>query len=172
MAIAVILTASCALSSADDVFPVLTVCEALSDLSRYHGQTVIVVGRLSYTEEGSWLDEECGLKVKNGGRAFPPAISTTFAKSELGPPPAKPQELVIDKIVLQRKLQIVKRTTRLKVLRKDHYSDQWAVVFGRLETQLPRVLGPGITTNGFGHQSGAPAQLVWPENGWISLSDR
>jgi hypothetical protein len=40
---------------------VLTVCEALNDLSRYNGKTVVLVGKFASTSEGAWLSEDCGL---------------------------------------------------------------------------------------------------------------
>jgi hypothetical protein len=70
-------TAMHTIVSASDVMPpVLTVCEVLSDLQRYQGKLVVVVGRSGATSEGSWLDQECGFKVVRNGREFPGSIST------------------------------------------------------------------------------------------------
>jgi hypothetical protein len=148
--------------------PVLTVCEVLSDLQRYDGQSVVVVGRSSFTEEGSWLDEECGLKVVNDGREFPASISTAYAASEFAAPPPKPSGFRWNKRILQQKLETVQRTTHLRVLKDINYSDQWLCVFGRLETRLPRQVSFGYT-NGFGHLSAAPAQLISPKDGFLRL---
>src|ERR1019366_6710591 len=77
--------------------PVLTVCEALSDLERYTGKSVIVVGRTTSTDEGSWLDESCGLKVVRGDREFEAVISTTYIVSESAAPPTLPNGFRWDK---------------------------------------------------------------------------
>ena len=39
------------LTAATDDVPVLTVCEALKDVQRFEGKSVIVVGRVSFTGE-------------------------------------------------------------------------------------------------------------------------
>ncbi len=50
-----------------EALPVITVCEALEDLSRYNGKSVVIVGRSSYTNEGSWLTEDCKHKIVTEG---------------------------------------------------------------------------------------------------------
>jgi hypothetical protein len=160
-------------ASADDgAPPVLTVCEALSDLQKYEGRSVIVAGRFSSTEEGSWLDEECGRKVVNGGREFPAAISLAYVVSEFAAPPPIPPGFKWQMPVLLQKLEQVRATTGLRVIKAAHYSDKWMAVFGRLETHLPRQIRPNATTNGFGHLSSAPAQLISPKDGYRRLSAR
>ncbi len=146
----------------------LTVCEVLSDLQRYEGRSVIVVGRSSSSDEGVWLEEECGIKVVNGGREFSPSISLAYVANEFAPPPEKPRGFKWDKRLLQQKLQKVTQTTQLQVLKKIHYTDHWLAVFGRLETKLPQKVGLGYTY-GFGHQSESPAQLIAPRDGFLYL---
>jgi len=109
--------------AAGEAPPVLTVCELLSDLQRYEGQSVIAVGRSSSTEEGGWLDEECGLKIVKGGREFPASISPAYVASEFSAPPQKPHGFKWDTRLLQQKLEQVKRTTRLRVLKDIHSID-------------------------------------------------
>jgi len=156
-------------TAAPDEVPVLTVCEALNDLQRFEGKSVIIVGRFSSTDEGSWLGEDCGLKVVNGGREFQPSISISYAVSDFSPPPKKSSGFKWDERLLQQKLEQVKRTTSLRVYKEINYSDQWLAIFGRLETELPRKLNMGNGrygyTTGFGHLSAAPAQLVSPDDG-------
>jgi hypothetical protein len=124
---------------------------------------VVVVGRFSFTDEGSWLDETCELKVVAGGRDFKASISTSYTASDFDAPPQKPSGFVWDERLLQQKLKQVKQTTRLR------HSDQWRAIFGRLETHLPRRVSIGNGrygyTSGFGHLSAAPAQLVSPTDG-------
>lgn len=63
----------------DDAPPVITVCEALTDLQRYQGKDAIIVGKSVQTMEGHWLGAECGFKVKNGGREFETSISIGYS---------------------------------------------------------------------------------------------
>lgn len=154
--------------------PLLTVCEAVEDLKRYAGKTVIVVGRYSESEEGAWLSEECGLRIRNGGLDFRPSISTTYVLSDFAPPPSLPAGFKWDEPAMRQKLQQVMRTTELQVLEEG--GDRWVAMFGRLETELARNsrIGDGGYSDriGFGHLSGAPAQLVGPERGLYPLAVR
>ncbi len=164
----VVLFAACRLSrAADDQPPVLTVCEALTYPDRYDGKSVVIVGRSSGTSEGSWLVEDCGLKVMRAEREFPPIVSTAYAESEFEPPPDLPNNFKWNRRLLQAKLDEVKKTTQLR-----SPTDIWAAVFGRLETKLPHDTFFGEITGGFGHLSGAPAQLVWRMKGFLTLKSR
>ncbi|HEY4364856.1 MAG TPA: hypothetical protein VGN17_28085 [Bryobacteraceae bacterium] len=155
--------------AAADTLPVLTLCEALSNLSKFDGKQVIVVGRLSSTFEGAWLAEDCGLKIVNADREFPPVISLAYAVGEVAPPPSLPDGFKWDKALLRQKLDLVRRTTRLR--RRDH--DHWYAVAGRLETHLPQdiKLGNGRIAQftGFGHLNGSPAQMIASSGGSIKL---
>ena len=168
-----VLLAGSVTAAPDDV-PVLTVCEALNDLPRFDGKSVIVVGRYGASDEGSWLNEDCGLKIVNGGQEFKPLISISYPISEFAAPPQRPSGFKWDERLLQEKLEQVKRTTSLRVYKELNYSDQWFAIFGRLETQLPRKVSIGNGrdgyTTGFGHLSGAPAQLVSPTDGYHPLN--
>jgi hypothetical protein len=159
-------------STSDDPLPVLTVCEVLSDLPRYEGTTVIVVGRVSSSMEGIWLDEECGIKVLNGDREFQPSIWLAWGVDYLAPPPQMPRGFRWNKSLLRQKLEQVKRTTRLRVY-KGAKGDEWLALFGRLETRLPRRIKIGEDrygyADGFGHEASSPAQLVAPASGYLHL---
>jgi hypothetical protein len=128
-------------------------------MQRFDGKTVIVVGRSAFTDEGSWLSEECEQQIVAGGREFRPLISTSYSVSRVAPPPQKPKGFAWDERVLQQKLEQLKRTTSLRVYKELNYTDQWRAVFGRLETQPP----------GFGHLGAAPAQLISPADGSRAL---
>ena len=147
--------------------PVLTVCQALREPGRYAGQNVIVVGRSVGTDEGSWLDENCGLKLLIQGRSFSATISTAYAASDFAPPPQLPEGFKWDKSLLRQALAEVRKTTRLD------RGTRWDAVYGRLETTVPRIvtLGNGqvYSTFGYGHLSAAPAQLIFPVNGFRRL---
>ena len=111
--------------------PVLTVCEVLSDLSRYDGKLVIVVGRSVRTSEGSWLDEECSAKLSINGRDWPNAISTTYNPSWSPPPPPKPRDFNWSRPLLQDKLKQVRKTTQLRIYhRRGWFDDHWYAAFG------------------------------------------
>lgn len=165
-------------SAFDDKPPVITVCEALTDLQRYEAKVVVVVGRYSHTDEGAWLDAKCGFTVKNGGREFPDAsISVSYVTSDFDPPPRKPSGFSWDRTLLLKTLRQITNTTNVPVLKENNYTDQWMAVFGRLETHLPRKMHlvdrfgkeSDAYTPGFGHLSGSPAQLISPGDGYFEL---
>jgi hypothetical protein len=166
-----VLFANSLLVASDDV-PVLTVCEVLNNLEHYEGRTVIVVGRSTGTFEGSWLDEDCGMKVVRAEHEFRATISIAYSTGDFAPPPELPEGFRWDKNILQQKLSLVKRTTKIRT-HKHEDSDVWLAVFGRLETGLPRKVNIGKGrygyTSGFGHLSGSPAQLVFPADGTVRL---
>lgn len=160
-------------SAASANIPVLTVCEALSDADKYEGKSVIIVGRTASTDEGVWLTEDCGLKVVRGDREFGAQISTVYSESDFAPPPRLPDGFKWDKRLLHQKLTQIKQTTELHTYKDRKYNEHWYAMFGRLETRLPRRLSRGNNikayTNGFGHLSESPAQLVSPGNGSLRL---
>lgn len=153
--------------------PVLTVCEALSDADKYEGKSVIIVGLLASTDEGVWLTEDCGLKVRRGDREFSAQISTTYVDGDFAPPPRFPEGFKWSKRLLRQKLTQIKQTTELHTYQDRRYNQRWYALFGRLETRLPREIPTGTNTkaytNGFGHLSGSPAQLVSPYDGSLRL---
>ncbi len=153
--------------------PVVTVCEALSDLSGYNGKTIIVVGRFGHTSEGSWLSEDCESKLVVGGKTWDDSISTSYMRHRVEPPPHLPKGFKWDRELLKNKLKEVQKTTKLVVLKKYNYKDKWLAMFGRFENGVPiRVMKIGdreFTTYGFGHLNSAPAQLVWAEKGTLYL---
>jgi hypothetical protein len=147
--------------------PVLTVCQALRDSALYSGQTVIVVGRSVGTDEGSWLDENCGIDLVIEGRKYPTSISTSYVVSQFAPPPQRPQGFRWDKRRLQQRLADVQQTTRLEG------DAHWFAVYGRLETAATRTItlgnGQVATTSGYGHLGSAPAQMVARSDCWLRL---
>jgi hypothetical protein len=150
--------------------PILTVYDALRDPGRYGGQAVIVVGRSTGRSEGSWLSEDCGLKLKIEGRYYSTTISTAYVRPWFAPPPQKPKSFKWDKTALQHALGRVKATTHLEP------KDCWGAVYGRLETaptyDIPLGNGRVATTVGYGHLNGAPAQLVSPADGFLRLKGK
>lgn len=147
--------------------PILTVCEALKDPGRYDGKTVIIVGRAVGTSEGTWLREDCGLTITNADHEFEPMISTASLVSREEPPPQLPRHFHWNRPLVRQKLDEVKRTTHLS-----DPNDTWVAAFGRLETKLPWHLKFGDRDGlvfGFGHLGAAPAQLIGPHHGYITL---
>jgi hypothetical protein len=153
--------------------PVVTVCEALHDLSRYHGKSIVVVGRFGSTDEGSWLSEDCERKIVTNGYTWADTISTTYSSSEVESPPGLPKGFKWNRELLTKKLKDVQKTTKLQVLKEDNYSDKWVAIFGRFETRLPLQVVTGgsgkLMGYGFGHLNTAPAQLISDEAGFYEL---
>jgi hypothetical protein len=163
MRIAIVLAILATRSGAQESeIPILSVCEALKDVHKYSGKSLIVVGRSASTGEGSWLDEECGFKVHNDGREFQTMISLAYVRDEFDPAPELPRGFRWNMSLIRQQLVDVQRTTKLRVVKEIHYSDEWLAVYGRFETQLPRKIKGGHT-DGFGHLSAAPAQLISPK---------
>lgn len=156
------------ITSEDGAVPIISVCEALSDRARFNGKSIVVVGRFGYTDEGTWLSEECDRKIVTGGYTWANIISTTYARSDVFPPPGIPKTFRWDDKLLAGKLREVKKTTKLRILKQYNYSDKWMAIFGRFETRVPLQVGIDgrgkLRGDGFGHLSGAPAQLVSGEN--------
>jgi hypothetical protein len=143
----------------------------LRDAAQYAGQTIIVVGRSTGTDEGSWLDEDCGLKIEMEGRKYRPVISTAYVASEFAPAPAKPKDFRWERRALNAALERVKRTTRL-----EHKGQSWSAGFGRFECapthQIQLSGGRMATIVGYGHLNGAPAQLIASEDAWLRLKGK
>jgi hypothetical protein len=146
--------------------PILTVCEALRDPGQYAGKIVIIVGRSAGSDEASWIDEDCGLKLVIQGRTYRSLISTAYAADEFAPPPKKFNGFKWDKGALQRALDRVKSTTRLD------YKAYWCAIYGRLETAPTREIRLNDGTVGYGHMGGAPAQLIAATDGFLRLKGR
>ena len=104
--------------------PVLTVCEVLNDLSKFDGRTIVVVGRFSHTDEGSWVDEDCPGGVTIDGRSWPTGISTSYTASQTVPAPTLPKGFHWNRTLIREKLGAVKKTTTLRVIPQYHYSDE------------------------------------------------
>lgn len=156
--------------------PVITVCEALNDLSRYNGKSVILVGRFASSEEGSWLSENCERTIVIAGHTWANIISTTYSRSEVSPPPELPKGFKWEERTLMMKLRQVQTTTTLRVLKQYNYSDKWMAMFGRFETRLPVqvvVGGDGKPRGyGFGHMNAALAQLIASDQAFKELTPR
>ena len=153
--------------------PVLTVCEALGELSRHNGQSVVVVGRFGYTDEGSWLSEDCERKIVTDGYTWASSISTAYLASKEETPPDLPKGFTWETKILRAKLTSVQKTTKLTTYKKLNYSDKWVAIFGRFETRLPlQVVDVRGTLRGigFGHLGEAPAQLISGEKGYHELT--
>lgn len=139
----------------------VTVCEVLQDLPAYDGKVVAVVGRFSFRQTGRWLGEQkCALKLVIGDREWPNALWVAYDPPDAPKPPAV---LAVDGALLAQKLKAVKLGTSLTKLRfgSPDY-DNWAVVYGRIETRkdLVAATASGTRRNGFGPGESSPARLV------------
>jgi hypothetical protein len=162
--------------------PVITVCDALHDLSRYNGKPVVIVARFEHTGEGAWLGENCEQPLVTDGYTWPSIVSTTYLFSETAPPPSVPRQLWDNKLLAAR-LKAIQQSTKLRVFRNHKYDDKWIAMYGRFETRLPpQLIGAGRAGFGFGHLNAAPAQLIAGEgafeewnpqkNSWVSSGSR
>jgi len=139
----------------------VTVCEVLRDLSAYDGKVIAVVGRFSSRQTGRWLGEQkCGRKFVTGDQEWPNAFWVVYDPAAAAKPPAV---LAVDAALLAQKLRAVKLGTSLTKLRfgSEDY-DNWALVYGRIETRkdLLAVTPGGTRKNGFGYGESSPARLV------------
>ena len=133
----------------------------MQDLSAYDGKVVAVVGRFSARQTGRWLGEQkCGRKLVTGDQEWPNAFWVVYDPADAPKPPAV---LAVDAVLLAQKLRAVKQETSLTKLRfgSPDY-DNWAVVYGRVETRkdLVTITANGTRKNGFGHGESSPARLV------------
>jgi hypothetical protein len=156
-------------------YPVVTVCEILGALPFYNGKTIIVVGKRVGGMEGSWLVQDCPTKLITDGVEWGSGLSLTYDHDETDSPPSIPQGFKWNQEAVMNKLDEVKRTTKLTVMDRGEYiyMDQWAAILGRLETRVPLETavsrGGQRVPLGFGHLGGAPAQLVWPDDGILEF---
>jgi len=133
----------------------------MQDLPAYDGKVVAVVGRFSSRQTGRWLGEQtCAHKLVTGDREWPNAFWVVYDPADAPKPPAV---LAVDAVLLAQKLRTVKQATSLTKLRfgSPDY-DNWAVVYGRVETRkdLVTVTASGTRKNGFGYGESSPARLV------------
>jgi hypothetical protein len=157
----VFLTLVCPLVAAEPALQPVTVCEVMQDLSAYDGKVVAVVGRFSSRQAGRWLGEQkCGRKLVAGGQEWPNAFWVAYDAASA---PEPPSVLAVDAALLAQKLRAVKLGTSLTKLpfgSPDY--DNWAVIYGRVETRkdLVTATGNGTRKNGFGYGESSPARLV------------
>jgi len=139
----------------------VTVCEVLQNLTAYDGKVVAVVGRFSFRQAGRWLGEQkCAQKLVSGDQEWPNAFWIAYDPANAPKPPAV---LAVDATLLAQKLREVKLGTALSKLpfgSTDY--DNWALVYGRVETRKDLVITTptGPRKNGFGFGESSPARLV------------
>ena len=149
------------IEGAEPALQPVTVCEVLQGLSAYDGKVVAVVGRFSSRQTGRWLGEQkCDRKLVAGGQEWPNAFWVTYDPAAA---PEPPTVLAVDATLLAQKLRAMKLGTSLTKLpfgSPDY--DNWAVVYGRVETRkdLVTVTGSGTRKNGFGYGESSPARLI------------
>jgi len=157
--------------AAHESIPVLTVCEALSDLKTYNGKEVVIVGRSAWTFEGTFLSENCetdGHIAIQGNRW----LSMIFLAGE-GRPSGRQTGFRFDEELLRQKLAEVRQTTRLTsepkpTSKSNLFSDRWVAILGRLVS--PPMLLPhrppgdsqtkNVPGNGFGANGSVPAKVI------------
>jgi hypothetical protein len=171
----------------------VTVCEVLSNPQQFNGKNMAILGRFSTTDEGLWLDEDdCGRRLVTEGFTWPNAIWLACCYQPAPDPPSG--SLLLDEAVLSNILTQVRKTTRLRLVKRlvgsgvvkngtvepgpsewRDVREDWAVAYGRLETrsepQVVRGRDGQLRGFGFGHLNGAPAQLVIKQKYVRTFSD-
>lgn len=149
------------LSGAEAALQPVTVCEVLQDLAAYDGKVVAIVGRFSFRQNGRWLGEQrCDRKLVIEDQEWPNAFWVAYDPASA---PKPPDVLAVDGPLLSQKLRAVKQGTSLTKFRFGSTDyDNWAVVYGRVETRkdLVAVTAGGSRKNGFGYGESSPARLV------------
>jgi hypothetical protein len=145
----------------DALLEPLTVCEVLKDLAQYNGKLVAVIGRFSFRQTGRWLGEQrCAQKFVTGDQEWPNSFWVSYDAQTAPKPPAV---LQVDARILAQKLSAVRQRSSLGNF---HFGspdyDNWALVYGRLETRqdLVTATAAGMRRNGFGYGESSPARLV------------
>ncbi len=136
----------------------VTVCDVINDRAFYNGKTVAVIGRWLPTDEGFWLADDCVTQIKTGDYVWGNDVSLEYDSSAAT---ALTQGFRLNKATVKKKIAEMK--SRLK---PSSEKIQWAVVYGRVETQeqLKTALagdGKSIFGLGYGHLDGSPAQVVY-----------
>ncbi len=162
LAFALTLAAGAVSSQAADIPTAMSVCDLLANLQKHRDTVVTVRGELSGTEEGLWLrSEKCPAPLITSGYEWrnPVGIWLTPPESKMGerssyPAPPVSAEWEAAKPLLRKYVGLP--DTRV-----------WVTVTGVFETraQFEIVLrGDGKKVPyGYGHLSGAPAQIVYYE---------
>ena len=134
---------------------VVRVCDVIRDLPVYAGKVVAIVGRFSYREEGRFISEETCEGLKPGGL---PTFNTIPVFFDAKAAPKPPQGLSIDRNLVYKELEIIKRQTSLASFRfgSEDY-DRWAVAYGRVE--MMKDTPPKLKNSGQKLEP-APARLI------------
>jgi hypothetical protein len=145
-------------SASTDRIPVLTVCEALQDLSAYNNKSLIVIGRFVKTSEGTWITDDCERKIVTDGYTWDNLIWAVYIAGVTEPPPSLPANFHWDNELLMKKAVTSKDYNKYP----DHKG--WIAMFGRLEAKIPPEAYKNFTGEirgrGFGHLGGAIAQFI------------
>ena len=143
---------------------IVTVCEVLHARASFNGKVVAVIGRVSATEEGVWLEDRCQKPLITGNYRWADIISvrakTTSLRYEADGPMSLPDGFDFDRAVVSKKLAELE--TRLR--RSKQKLKYWAIVYGRIDTNEELLTGKlrdgKVIPVGFGHLGGAPAQIL------------
>jgi hypothetical protein len=132
----------------DPIAPV-TVCEVLSDLAKYDGKDVAILGRYSFRKDGRWIGEQ----VCEAHEVASPLLWLT---EDSAGAPKPPGQFELDAAALNRRFaDLIKHTSLGKFRFGTADYDRWAVVYGRV-----------VARKGDDAKK-APADLVFRGNGVV-----
>jgi hypothetical protein len=156
-------------STSRDNIPAVTVCEVLHNRISYNSKSIIVIGRIESSFEGTWLTEDCEEKISTDGVLWEGSISWTVWGSS-SPPPKLPADYDWDDTVLLDKLKSLKHYTQF------HPPGTYAAVFGRFKTKILseyfRDASGRLRGLGFGHLGSSLAQLDSESDGSHELKEK
>ena len=129
---------------------VLTVCDALRLGTALNGESIVLVGWLSSTPEGTWADQPCLTHVQTDGFLWKDTVHV-LVKENISDRPTKlsPAELEAIAAAKQAVLSVASPNGRVEA------------VYGRIRTKKLRTFscGKDLCGLGFGHMGWAPIQI-------------
>jgi hypothetical protein len=156
----------------EEPVPFLTVCEVLKSLEQYNYKRVVIVGRLSETDKGTWLDQECSYALITDRFRWPNSIVIAHPGGLAGPAPGLPSSFRWDVKLLAKKAKSVRESTHIRIMPPNR--ERLAAVYGRLESPAGLVTVQceieSVCGSGLADLNVAPAQLTQdPEARWKFL---
>jgi hypothetical protein len=168
----------------------VTVCEVLSDLPKYSGKDVAILGRLDcdigLIDRTCFLaQDQCERPITTEGYDWPTKllVGDYWEEGMPKPPSGNPQ---IDELTLIEKLSLLRKTTKLglhkepqfktegRTITFSHFADlkdEWGIAYGRIFSTPKLKKDNCDDAVGCGGFHGAPAGLIIGSDGLRSFKD-